>query len=262
MPRVSEVVAGQRMGRDSNPRGLLHPTRFPGVRLKPLGHPSNKNGSSAAAQAAVSETHDHVEQSSGQGGIRTLDTVAGMPVFETGAFNRSATCPCRSHESNRLPWRQSTEPTDASHPVPCAGAIHAPTAADSLPHNYMRIPMHPEETSSSPDLRVTDDLNDDELDLDDDDDLNEDEDEDEEDEFEHHEDDDDSDFPRGDGTAETDALVHCPYCGESVEMSLDPGGGSLQRYVEDCEVCCRPWNVTVRYDEEGAADVNLNPLDE
>ena len=33
-------VRGERMGRDSNSRGLLHPTRFPGVRLKPLGHPS------------------------------------------------------------------------------------------------------------------------------------------------------------------------------------------------------------------------------
>jgi hypothetical protein len=29
----------------------------------------------------------------GQGEIRTLDTVAGMPVFETGAFSHSATCP-------------------------------------------------------------------------------------------------------------------------------------------------------------------------
>ena len=29
----------------------------------------------------------------GQGEIRTHDTVAGMPVFETGAFNHSATCP-------------------------------------------------------------------------------------------------------------------------------------------------------------------------
>ena len=26
---------------DSNPRGAFTPTRFPGVRLKPLGHPSN-----------------------------------------------------------------------------------------------------------------------------------------------------------------------------------------------------------------------------
>ncbi len=29
----------------------------------------------------------------GQGGIRTLDTVARMPPFQGGAFNRSATCP-------------------------------------------------------------------------------------------------------------------------------------------------------------------------
>ena len=30
----------------------------------------------------------------GQGEIRTLDTgFTGMPVFETGAFNHSATCP-------------------------------------------------------------------------------------------------------------------------------------------------------------------------
>ena len=27
---------------DSNPRGAFTPTRFPGVRLKPLGHPSNE----------------------------------------------------------------------------------------------------------------------------------------------------------------------------------------------------------------------------
>src|SRR5437016_11791711 len=31
----------------------------------------------------------------GQGGIRTLDTLAGIPVFETGGFNRSPTCPAR-----------------------------------------------------------------------------------------------------------------------------------------------------------------------
>ena len=32
----------------------------------------------------------------GQGEIRTHDTVAGMPVFETGAFNHSATCPANA----------------------------------------------------------------------------------------------------------------------------------------------------------------------
>jgi len=38
----------------------------------------------------------------------------------------------------------------------------------------------------------------------------------------------DTDFPLGDGTAETAATVYCPYCNESVEITLDPGGGSTQ----------------------------------
>jgi hypothetical protein len=29
----------------------------------------------------------------GQGGIRTHETREGLPVFKTGAFNRTATCP-------------------------------------------------------------------------------------------------------------------------------------------------------------------------
>jgi hypothetical protein len=29
----------------------------------------------------------------GEGGIRTLDTLSSIPVFKTGAFNRSATSP-------------------------------------------------------------------------------------------------------------------------------------------------------------------------
>jgi hypothetical protein len=32
-------------------------------------------------------------QFNGQGGIRTLDTLAGIPVFETGSFSHSDTCP-------------------------------------------------------------------------------------------------------------------------------------------------------------------------
>lgn len=61
----------------------------------------------------------------------------------------------------------------------------------------------------------------------------------------------------GDGEFETAAEVTCPYCGEVVEIVLDPGGGAHQEYVEDCEVCCRPWQVQVHYDDEGAADVTV-----
>jgi hypothetical protein len=72
----------------------------------------------------------------------------------------------------------------------------------------------------------------------------------------------DEDFPSGDGTASREATVVCPYCGEAVEISLDPGSGSVQKYVEDCEVCCQPWQVDVRYDADGGAEVSVAPLDE
>ena len=39
-------------------------------------------------------------------------------------------------------------------------------------------------------------------------------------------------------------LVTCPYCGETVEIYLEPDvSGS---FVQDCEVCCNPWRVRVR----------------
>jgi cysteine-rich CPXCG protein len=54
---------------------------------------------------------------------------------------------------------------------------------------------------------------------------------------------------------DTEAEVGCPYCGEAVTIGVDPAGGAVQTYVEDCQVCCRPWQVHVSYDSHGAADV-------
>jgi hypothetical protein len=71
----------------------------------------------------------------------------------------------------------------------------------------------------------------------------------------------DDDFPLGDGTASTEAEVRCPYCGEPNEIALDPGGGSSQEYVEDCQVCCRPWRVFVSYEADGSATVALETAD-
>ena len=54
----------------------------------------------------------------------------------------------------------------------------------------------------------------------------------------------------------------CPYCGEPVELLIDTGGGEVQHYVEDCSVCCRPWEVQVtRYGEDDWI-VALRTLDE
>ncbi|MCU0634609.1 MAG: CPXCG motif-containing cysteine-rich protein [Gemmatimonadaceae bacterium] len=74
--------------------------------------------------------------------------------------------------------------------------------------------------------------------------------------------DDDEDAPEGavDGPA-MDALVYCPYCAEAVEISLDPGGGSHQRYIQDCEVCCQPWQVDVSWSADGAAWVDVTAAD-
>ena len=70
----------------------------------------------------------------------------------------------------------------------------------------------------------------------------------------------DDEFPVGDGRADTTTHVTCPYCSKIVEISIDPGGGSVQEYVEDCEVCCNPWQVNVQF-IDGAAFVEVSALD-
>jgi hypothetical protein len=72
----------------------------------------------------------------------------------------------------------------------------------------------------------------------------------------------DEEFPLGDGTAETGAQVTCPYCGAANEVALDPGGGESQEYVEDCQVCCQPWQVRVTYRGDGTADIEVETADE
>ncbi|AKF79798.1 Cysteine-rich CPXCG [Myxococcus fulvus] len=49
------------------------------------------------------------------------------------------------------------------------------------------------------------------------------------------------------------AIQQCPYCGEEVEVDVDPIGASAERYIEDCPVCCRPWTVHVSRNEEAYA---------
>ncbi len=57
------------------------------------------------------------------------------------------------------------------------------------------------------------------------------------------------------------ADVHCPYCGEPLELLVDAEAGT-QRYIEDCQVCCRPINVTVTVDESGEMHVAVAAEDE
>ena len=51
--------------------------------------------------------------------------------------------------------------------------------------------------------------------------------------------------------------VRCPYCRERVELYVDPD--TQGAFVEDCEVCCRPWQVTA-WREQGRLRVQVLPL--
>ena len=40
----------------------------------------------------------------------------------------------------------------------------------------------------------------------------------------------------------------CPHCGERISMLLDLSAG-CQRYIEDCEVCCNPIEISYQAEE-------------
>ncbi|MCG9709831.1 CPXCG motif-containing cysteine-rich protein, partial [Pseudoalteromonas sp. Isolate3] len=42
----------------------------------------------------------------------------------------------------------------------------------------------------------------------------------------------------------TEKRITCPYCGEQIEILLDPADLD-QQYIEDCQVCCKPINFLV-----------------
>jgi hypothetical protein len=56
--------------------------------------------------------------------------------------------------------------------------------------------------------------------------------------------------------------LQCPYCGQMVELYIDTGGGTRQDYVEDCPVCCRPWQVNVRIWDDDNRRATLRTADE
>ena len=69
------------------------------------------------------------------------------------------------------------------------------------------------------------------------------------------------DEEEGDEPADLEGVIVCPYCGEANEVALDPDGGAFQDYVEDCQVCCRPWRVRVTYSPGGTAEISVEATD-
>ena len=53
----------------------------------------------------------------------------------------------------------------------------------------------------------------------------------------------------------------CPYCGECISLLVDGSAGE-QRYVEDCEVCCKPMVVCCSIAADGGLSVVTRHEDE
>ena len=55
--------------------------------------------------------------------------------------------------------------------------------------------------------------------------------------------------------------IHCPYCGESQEIVVDPSV-SQQQYVEDCQVCCQPIQLRIRVGTDGEVGIDVRREDD
>ena len=55
-------------------------------------------------------------------------------------------------------------------------------------------------------------------------------------------------------------FFNCPYCGEQISMVVDL---SVRRqiYIEDCEVCCKPIEITCTVEDDAIAVFRAKTLE-
>ena len=49
---------------------------------------------------------------------------------------------------------------------------------------------------------------------------------------------------------------HCPFCAEPITLVVDFSAGS-QTYIEDCQVCCQPMEISVGVAADGEHSVQV-----
>jgi len=54
--------------------------------------------------------------------------------------------------------------------------------------------------------------------------------------------------------------ITCPYCGEPIVLLLDGSAGD-QSYIEDCQVCCQPMQISLAVDSESNPEVRVDRAD-
>lgn len=51
---------------------------------------------------------------------------------------------------------------------------------------------------------------------------------------------------------------YCPYCGEENVTSVYPEDGSKQSLLQDCEVCCRPLEISFVFSGNEIISLNVD----
>ncbi|NND63410.1 MAG: CPXCG motif-containing cysteine-rich protein [Flavobacteriaceae bacterium] len=55
-------------------------------------------------------------------------------------------------------------------------------------------------------------------------------------------------------------FFQCPYCWEEISMLLDPSESSV--YVEDCEVCCNPIEVSTNFEAQELVGFTVRSIEQ
>jgi hypothetical protein len=51
----------------------------------------------------------------------------------------------------------------------------------------------------------------------------------------------------------------CPYCWQDISMLFDSSIG-MQKYIEDCEVCCNPIEIIVVYENSELVSLEVHGM--
>ncbi len=57
--------------------------------------------------------------------------------------------------------------------------------------------------------------------------------------------------------AVVDRRISCPFCGESIGILLDISGGD-QSYIEDCQVCCQPMQISFEVSDDEFTNLQVS----
>ncbi|MEP5255489.1 MAG: CPXCG motif-containing cysteine-rich protein [Winogradskyella arenosi] len=56
-------------------------------------------------------------------------------------------------------------------------------------------------------------------------------------------------------------FFQCPYCWETISMLIDVSQ-TTQRYIEDCEICCNPIQISVQTENQNILSFQADNIEQ